>query len=143
MITVEEKQALEVKINDLKKEIRILEEELLVNERLLWWAERPDILEFRLTVDYESDDQGGQSAYFRPRNTELNYEWIEDNKEVWTTFCNHSKNYPRPLEPDIDELADDWDYYFRPVLDPEDWEYDYPNFEEFDEETMRNPNYAS
>lgn len=131
------------RIEELQQQIAELESELHDLQVIEWWQVRPHIFKFRITVDWESDDQGGSSAYFRPRDTELNYEWIEDNKEVWTTFCNHNKKYPRPLEPDVDQLADDWDYYFRPVLDPEDWEYDYPNFEEFDEETMRNPNYAS
>ena len=131
------------RIEELQQQIAALESELHDLQVVEWWQQRPHILEFRLTVNYYSDDEGGQDASFRPRNTELNYDWIEDNKEVWSAFCNHSKSYPRPVEPDVDALADDWDYYFRNILDASDYEYDYPNFEEFDEETMRNPNYAS
>jgi hypothetical protein len=131
------------RIEELQEQIALLESELHDLQVVEWWEQRPHILEFRLTVNWESDDQGGQSAYFRPRDTELNYEWIAQNQEVWIAFCNHDERYPRPVEPDEDALSDDWDYYFRPVLDPEDWEYDYPNFEEFDEQIMVNPNFSS
>lgn len=131
------------RIEELREQIATLESELHDLEVIDWWLERPHILEFRITFNYESDDQGGSSAYFRPRNIELNQEWIAENQEVWIAFCNYSKNYPRPVEPDEDAVSEDWDFYFRNILDPSDYEYDYPDFEEFDEETMRNPNYAS
>ena len=130
------------RIEELQEQIAELESELHDLQVAEWWAERPHILQFRCTFNSEYNDDGGYTDYFRPHNIELNYEWIAQNQEVWIAFCNHNERYPRPVEPDEDALSDDWDYYFRPVLNPEDWEYDYPNFQEFDEETMRNPNYA-
>ncbi len=131
------------RIEELQQQIAALESELHDLQVIEWWQQRPHILEFRCTFTSDYNDDGDYSDYFRPRNIELNEEWIAENKELWVKFCNHSKNYPRPIEPDVDELADDWDFYIRNILDPNDYNYDYPDFQEFDEKIMRNPNYAS
>ena len=127
----------------LRADIAKLESELHNLEVIDWWAERPHIFEFKIAFDYESNDDGTSSAYFRPENIKLNEQWLEENEELWLDFCNYNKKYPRPTKPDKDALNDDWDYYIRPIDDPQCWEYDYPDFQDYDEKTMRNPNYAS
>ena len=120
-MTVEEKQALESKINDLKTQIHALQEELLANERTLWWLKRPHIAEFENGDWYmESDDNGGNFPVWSPYGVVLSRQWlsVEGNQEL----------IDRQLAYIAESNGDD---------------YDYPNFQEFDEQTMRNLNYAS
>ena len=44
-------------------------------------------------------------------------------------------------EHDDGSVDDDYDYYMRDI-NASDWHYDYPNFEDYNEQTLRNPNYV-
>ena len=134
-MTVEEKQALETKINDLKTEIRALKEDLLVNERVLWWSKRPYIESFTNDYEMESDDQGSGYAVWRPYSVHLNKKWLaqEGNQELvdkQSAFLEdeYSDDYL------ICGLEEDTEPYFGE--DP------YPGFEDWTLKTVRNPNYV-
>lgn len=138
MITIEEKQALETKINDLKTEIRILEEKLLVNERILWWAKRPHIAEFDNGYQMQSDDEGGGYAEWQPEGVVLSKKWLaqEGNQELIDKQLKEIEEY------DVSGLAENYlicglgeedEFYFG--CDP------YPGFHDWSLTTVRNPNY--
>lgn len=130
------------RIKELQEQIAVLESELYDLQVAEWWLARPHILQFRCTLTSDNNDDGGYTDYFKPRNIQLNHQWIFQNQDLWYNFCNKNPKYPRPTVPNDKELVENWDYYFRPITNPNDWVSEYPDFQEFDEETMRNPNYA-
>ena len=134
MITVEEKQALETKINDLKTEIRVLEEELLVNERVLWWSKRPHIESFTNDYEMESDDEGGGYAVWQPYSVQLNKKWLaqEGNQQLVDKQLAFLEDYSDDYL--ICGLEDETEPYFGE--DP------YPGFHDWSLNTVRNPNYV-
>lgn len=138
-MTVEEKQALESKINDLKTQINVLQEELLVNERTLWWLKRPHIAEFHNGYLMQSDDEGGGYAEWEPEGVVLSKKWLAqegnqklvDNalKNIEDEDCSGSaENYL------ICGLEPETEYYFSE--DP------YPGFHDWSLKTVRNPDYV-
>lgn len=135
-MTVEERQALESKINDLKTEILILQDELLVNERVLWWAKRPYIESFTNGYEMESDDEGSGYAVWRPYSVQLNKKWLaqEGNQEL----------VDKQLAFLEDEYSDDYLICgLEEDTEPYFGEDPYPGFEDWELKTVRNPNYAS
>ena len=137
-MTVEEKQALETKINALQTEISTLEEELLVNERALWWLKRPHIASFTNDYEMESDDEGGGFAVWRPYSVEINKKWLaeENNQELVDKQLAFLENYDGGYSDDylICGLEDETEPYFGE--DP------YPGFHDWSLKTVRNPNYV-
>lgn len=144
MITIEEKQALESKINNLKTEIRVLQEELLVNERVLWWAKRPHIAEFENSDWYmESNDSGGNYAVFCPYGVVLSQQWLSiagnqaliDRQLAYIVECN-GDDYDEDSLRNFLICGLSTDIYCEFCDDP------YPAFQDAPD-TVRNPNYAS
>ena len=127
------KEKLREKITTLQKELHSLE----VRD---WWLQRPHMLEFYCTSESESSDDGEFTDYFRPSNIKLNNDWIFSNLAKWETFCEANDVL---VYPDYDDLVTDCDYYLRDIDHPDDYDYSYPNFVEYDEQTLRNPDYAS
>lgn len=128
------KEKLRAKIAKLQAELHAIE----VKE---WWEARPHIAEFECECQAEYNDEGSTTDYFKPYGVLLNHEWIKYNGDKWQTFCDAQDI---PLEPtDSDEMSELTDYYMRDINDPDEYEYDYPNFVVNAGLTLRNPNYAS
>lgn len=127
------KEKLQEKISRLQKQLHDIE----VAD---WWSKRPHVLEFECGYNSESSDEGTFNNYFCVYGTVLNYEWIKYNGIEWQTFCDHLNI---PLYPDEDVLSKEAQHYLQNIKDLEDYEIDYPNFVDYDEKTMRNPNYAN
>lgn len=143
MITVEEKQALESEINTAKEQIRVLQEELVAKQRYLWWAERPHIAEFENSNwYYQSDDSGGQYAYWRPYGVVLNQKWLSvtGNQALIDRALSKiaeywSDDYDEEVYPDwlICGLEEDTVYEFC--------DNEYPDFTNAPD-TVKNPNHV-
>jgi hypothetical protein len=126
------KEKLQGKIAKLQTELHEIE----VKE---WWAARPHILEFECEYDYQYSDDGDFDDYFNPSSIVLNYEWIKYNGIEWQTFCDHNSI---DLYPDAEDLSDNCESYLYSITNPNDYEYEYPEFVKYSGLTIRNPNYA-
>ena len=123
----------------LQEKIAKLQAELHEIEVKEWWAARPHILEFKCVVSSNYNDEGGHYNNFYPSHIKLNEDWLYANLAKWESFCN---SYNINMYPDDDgSVDDDYDYYMRDI-NASHWCYEYPNFTDYDNETMRNPNYA-
>lgn len=141
MTNIEEKQALEIKIKALQAEISILQEELLVNERALWWLKRPHIQQFENQWYRESTDDGGTYGVFDPRGVLLNQQWLSiagnqaliDRQLAYIAEVN-GDDYDEDRLRDFLICGLSTDIYCEFCDDP------YPDFQNAPD-TVRNPNY--